>query len=198
MAKRNRLVETQLALEFGMFPANAIGMQAGPTTSKPPPLNERRAAEYAASTPEPNYAEFGKIGAQYVDRGKREYILATGPLADAHARAGDVSHPDFVSPDPKGVHDVGTQIFWVRIPIHLRGSAGFPDRAGEQLEMYFWREQVRCKGHVDGVFVSGPKKRTGYVIMKDFVTLGRPDKPAEYEKILFAVDKPEMDEHGLF
>ena len=191
-------IEIELALEFGFLPADGDGTRTGPTTRRPRPLNERRAAEYAARTPEPNYAQFGRIGAQYVDERGREYILATGPLVDAYVRAGDIQHPYFITPDPRGVHEMGTQIFWVRIPIRLRGSVEFPDPAGERLEMYFWREQIRCEGRVDGVFVSGPKKGTGYVIVRDFVTLGRPDKPAEYEKVLFALDKPERDEHGLF
>lgn len=145
------------------------------------PKDEERSAQYNAKTPEPNYSEFGKIGVQYVDMKGREYILARGSeTVRQYVESGDITVPDFNEPDRQFTENVGTQLLWIRIPIHLRGTVEFPDSNREALTLYFVRDQVLCTGQTDGVFVSGPKKKTGFVVLRNFSTHGQVSDPSKY------------------
>ncbi len=150
------------------------------------PVQDRERSErYAAQTPEPNYSQFGQLGVQYVDFSGREYRLASGPIVRQYARAGAVRDVEFLEPDRQArkLH-FGTQVFWVRIPIYLRGTVGFPDAQGEHLELYFTRDQVLCKGTTDGVYVSGPRKKTGTIVLRDFTTFGQLADPSRFEQLV--------------
>ncbi len=148
------------------------------------PRDPDKAARYAAQTPELNYSEFGKKKAQYVDLTGREYILATGKVTKGYVRSGDIKHPYFVEPDRELQETLGTQVFWIRIPIHLRGTVPFPEPEGENLQLYFARDQILCRGRTDGVFVSGPRKKTGFVVVRDFQTFGQVADPSKYEHLV--------------
>ncbi len=167
-------------------------MDLGPTWRSYPKRSiqdVRRSDEYHGSTPEPNYSEFGRIGAEYVDALGREYILADGPLRDAYVNSGD-QDPDFRRPDPRGTRTVGTVVFWVRLPVRLRGAVGFPEPTRDRLAMYFFSEQIPCEGFTDGVFFSGPKKKTGWAVVRDFVTFGRLANPSAAERRFLGGETP--------
>ncbi len=151
------------------------------------PRDPERAAEYAARAPEPNYSQFGRQRAQYVDQDGREYRLAAGEARDALVRAGDIQRPDYAEPSVHGRRAVGRQLFWVRIPIRLRGSVDFPPPRDHALSLYFVRDQVLCRGVTDGVYYTGPRKRSGSVVLRDFVTLGQVADPRPYERVVDVV-----------
>ena len=129
-----------------------------------------KSAIYEAKTPEPNYSEFGKEKADYIDRKGREYILApnSAEIVQNFIRSGDIKHPEFEEPHPDIIMNWGTLIFWIRIPIHLRQTITFPDVENEWIEFYFLRDQILCRGKTGGLFVSGPKKKTGFIIIHNF------------------------------
>ena len=147
-----------------------------------------RSAAYAARTPEPAYAQFGVP--QYVDARGREYTLAGGTARQLLVRAGDITTPEFVQPDRERRQRVGKQLFWMRLPRTPDTSVAWPDADGEQLWLYFWRTQVLCRGVTDGVYLSGGRKKTGHVVLRNFVTLGQVADPSEYEHLLPSADKP--------
>ena len=79
---------------------------------------------------------------------------------------------------------VGKQIFWIRIPIKLRGTITFPEPIGIKLELYFIEKQIICSGTLDSIFVIGAKKKTGWVILDNFECLGQVTDPSKYENVL--------------
>lgn len=167
------------------------------TKRKAPPKDPEKSAIYAAKTPEPNYSEFGKKGSiQYVDRDGREYRLAepSSSLVRSHKRA-SLSGPwkPFVEPGRLERNaNYGTQVFWIRIPIYLRGNVDRPNPMGSTLSLYFIREQILCSGTTDGVFFSGPKKKTGYVMLKNFTVIGPTPDPSYFER-LFVTEEGRKD-----
>lgn len=156
--------------------------------------DRERSERYAAQTPEPNYSEFGELGVEYIDLSGREYRLARGPLVRQYVQAGVVRDAEFTEPDRelRNQH-LGTQVFWIRIPIHLRGSVGFPGAQGEHLELYFARDQVLCRGTTDGVYVSGPRKKTATIVLRDFTTFGQLADPSRFEQL---VTQPRRQKHA--
>lgn len=145
------------------------------------PVDIEKSKEYEAKTPEPNYSEFGKMGVEYIDLKGREYILAKeGTLVNTYKSKGLIQTRTFFEPNRNRREIIGTQIFWVRIPIDLRGTVEFPQPDGEHLNLYFIRDQVICIGKTNGVFVSGPKKKTGFMILNNFTTFGQVADPSKY------------------
>ncbi len=147
-----------------------------------------KSREYAAKTPEPNYSQFKKLLKKknvYIDSLGREYILATGAMRDKYVAQGYITSEDFSEPDLNSIESVGTLIFWIRIPIKLRNWVPFPDPTGETLTLYYPKDQILCEAITDGVFYSGPKKKTGYVILRNFKTFGQVADPEQYEAIIF-------------
>lgn len=163
------------------------------------PKDKKRSIEYKTKTPEPNYSEFQKIGTEYVDVQGREYILAKGGfLKNGFERSGDIQDPTFLEPDPELKQSVGTQIFWIRIPIYLRGTVGFPEPSGKLLSLYFVRDQILCSGETDGVFVSGPKKKTGFIVLKKFQTFGQVADPSSYQHLVTKENRVKRIKQNLF
>lgn len=147
----------------------------------------RKSHRYAAKTPEPNYSEFNKLLKRknvYVDLLGREYILASGAMRDKFVGQGIITSPDFREPDPTSIESVGSLVFWIRIPIKLRGHTPFPEPSGEKLTLYYPKDQILCRAITDGVFYSGPKKKTGYVVLREFKTFGQVANPEEYELVI--------------
>ncbi|KKL68000.1 hypothetical protein LCGC14_2129370, partial [marine sediment metagenome] len=148
------------------------------------PKDKNLSKQYEAKTPELNYSEFQKEGIEYVDLEGREYILAKGNFRTNYVRSGDIQDPTFLEPDRELKQSVGTQIFWIRIPIYLRGTVGFPEPSGKLLSLYFVRDQILCTGETNGVYVSGPKKKTGFIVLKKFQTFGQVADPSSYQYLV--------------
>jgi len=167
---------------------------------KRPSKDPEKTAIYEAKTPEPNYEEFGEIGADFIDFKHREYILATSEhqIVSKYARVGDIKFPDYTEPSLTKSEGVGTQIFWIRIPTHLRGTVDFPEPEDEWITMYFHRNQILCKGRTDGVYVSGPKKKTGFVILRNFQSSGQVLDPSKYEYLVDKRKRIKRDKAPLF
>lgn len=147
-----------------------------------------KSREYSAKTPEPNYSQFKaqlKKKNVYIDLMGREYILASGDMRDKYVTQGFITSPDYKEPNPSSIESVGTLLFWIRIPIKLRNRVPFPDPEGEKLTLYYPKEQILCRAITDGVFYSGPKKKTGYVVMRNFKTFGQVIDPDRYESVIF-------------
>ena len=147
-----------------------------------------KSQRYKAKTPEPNYSEFKQLLKKknvYIDLLGREYLLAEGSARDNYTRRGYITNTKYREANPTLIEDVGTLLFWIRIPIKLKNHIPFPDPTDENLTLYFPRDQVICRGITDGVFYSGPKKKTGYVVIRNFKTFGQVSNPKEYEDILF-------------
>ena len=159
-----------------------------------------KTALYIAKTPEPNYSEFGKIGADYIDLKGREYIHATTEhqIVRNYVRVGEIDSPDYTEPSLTVEENVGTQIFWIRIPIYLRGAVDFPEPEDEWVTLYFAKNQILCKGRTDGVYTSGPKKKTGFVILRDFQSYGQVVDPSRYEHLVDKGKRIKRDRAPLF
>lgn len=162
------------------------------------PKDKNLSKQYEAKTPELNYSEFQKEGIEYVDLEGREYILAKGNFRTNYVRSGDIQDPTFLEPDRELKQSVGTQIFWIRIPIYLRGTVGFPEPSGKLLSLYFVRDQILCTGETNGVYVSGPKKKTGFIVLKKFQTFGQVADPSSYQYLVTKEKRIKRIKQSLF
>lgn len=133
--------------------------------------------KYKAQYPQPSYSNFGK--AEFVDLTGREYKLAKKMMI------GEDPILDMNSISLNSEKEWGTQIFWIKIPIWQRKSIGFPEAENEKITFYDPKTQVIATGTTDGVF-HGSKAATGYIVLRNFMTLGQTSEPQEYE---YLVDK---------
>ena len=133
--------------------------------------SEKSHNTYLSANPQPSYSNFHKP--DYIDTTGREY---------KYASENHVFNPDTTLDAREWP---GEYKFWIRLPIWQRKSIGFPEAEGEQITFYHPKLQVTATGITDGVFHS-PKGATGYVILKNFKTLGPLVDPKEYE---YLVDK---------
>jgi hypothetical protein len=127
------------------------------------------AAEYHALRPEPNYSQFK---AQFVDSRGREYALAL--------HLDDKTDP-FESPPLTGSVKAKRLLLSLRMPIRQRHTVPLPEPDGEALELYHVATQVLCTAKTDGVWVAGPRQRTGSVYVRDFISHGQVSDPKTYE-----------------
>ena len=145
------------------------------------PENMKQSRNYHARNPGPNYSQFKKP--EYVDTKGREYKLASGPVVDRLVRSGTVTNPEFSEPDLRNEQQLGTQVFWIRIPIYLRGTVPFPDPEDEGISLFHVATQVSAGGFTNGVFLEG-KNKTGYVILNRFETYGQVADPSQYSHLV--------------
>lgn len=133
--------------------------------------------------PAPNYIEFDKP--EYIDTSGIEYKLASGAIKESYQSRGEITNPDFKEPDDFDKRYIGTQVFWIRMPIKNRGNTEYPNPlgSGQSIRMYHIEKQILCEASVDSVFV-GNKRKTGYVVLRDFRTLSQPNDPKEYLSIV--------------
>lgn len=140
------------------------------------PENIERSARYHERTPEPNYSQFK---AEYIDSKGREYALArAGNFLEGNA---GLDNGKFDTPPREGSVKAKRLLMFLRMPINQRWSVPIPDPDGEKLQLYHVATQVLCKSTTDGVFVSGPRARTGYIYMRDFESLGQVADPSPFE-----------------
>ena len=143
--------------------------------------DEKKPRKYYARNPQPNYSNFKKP--QYVDMKGREYKLASGEIVEQYTSAGDISHPEFEQPPLRDSFSWGTQIFWIRIPIDSRDNVHFPQPQEGRITLYHIRSQVLCTGITDGVYY-GPKKKTGFVVLRKFTSYGQVPDPSPYSHLV--------------
>ncbi len=120
-----------------------------------------------------NYSKFVKRGAEFVDTKGRWYIQLNNEL-DSKVLEG--FHTEFK----------GHTLFYVAVPIHLRGEADLPDAEGETLTLYNIQDQTLFVTSTNGVYFDGhPKQRkTALVCGKGFRFMEKVNNPAEYEHLL--------------
>lgn len=143
--------------------------------------DEEEVKEYRARNPQPNYSNFKRP--QYVDMSGREYKLATGDLVEQYINTGRISHPEFEQPPLSGESSWGTQLFWIRIPIYLRGNVEFPQAEGGVVTLYHEQSQVLCTGITDGVYY-GQRRKTGYIVLSKFTSHGQVADPSLYAHLI--------------
>ncbi len=143
--------------------------------------NEEKSLAYHARNPGPNYSQFKRP--EYVDMKGREYKLASGSTMGNLIRSGVISHPEFGEPDLRDEQQLGTQMFWIRIPIHLRGTVPRPNPEGENISLFHIKKQVLAGGFTNGVFFEG-KNKTGYVMLDNFTTYGQVADPSPYAHLV--------------
>ena len=142
-------------------------------------------ASYHARRPEPNYSQFQ---AEYVDHHGREYALArTGDLLEAQT---DVQNEIYDTPPLTGAVSVKRLLLWLRMPINQRHTVSLPEPDGEKLVLYYVAAQVLCTAKTDGVFVDGPRARTGHVFVRNFETHGQASDPGAFEPWLRISEEP--------
>ena len=76
------------------------------------------------------------------------------------------------------------------MPINQRHTVPPPEPDGEKLVLYFVAAQVLCTAKTDGVFVDGPRVRTGHVFVRDFETHGQVSDPGPFEPWLRISEEP--------
>ncbi len=155
------------------------------TTVQPLPEDMASAAEYQARTPEPAYSQFIP---EYSDQYGREYALARAGGFLAQNRD-DVNNGVFDTPPRTGSVSANRLLLFFRMPINQRYSVPLPEPDGEELQLYFVATQVICVAKTDGVFVSGPRARTGHLFVRDFESRGQVADPTPYEPFLGAGGK---------
>ena len=143
------------------------------------------AAEYQARTPEPAYSQFIP---EYVDQHGREYALARAGAFLAKNQD-DVDNGAFDTPPRSGSARARRLLLFLRMPIAQRYTVPLPEPDGEELRLYFVATQVICIAKTDGVFVSGPRARTGHLYVRDFESRGQVADATPYEPFLGAGGK---------
>jgi hypothetical protein len=137
---------------------------------------------YKAKYPQPNYHNFSKP--EYRDTKGREYKLATGFVKQRLVDQGDITQPKFTVPDLYEHQFHGTQVFWVRIPVSRSKKFEIPDvNSNEKVELYHYFNTTKCTGTVESCFF-GPRRKTGYIILRDFTSYGSETDPREYDKAI--------------
>jgi hypothetical protein len=155
--------------------------------------NIDKSFEYHAKHPEPNYSKFKT---EFIDIKGREYRRADQTFVDRYIKEGSmISRLPYDIP-LKGDDNWGKQIFWIKIPIRLRGNIGYPDKE-EYLELFDIHNQIIGDGFTDGIFY-GEKKKTGYVIINDFITRGQLRDPSPFLKFIDKKKKLKYEKQPLF
>jgi hypothetical protein len=168
---------------FGNAPYEFIDEEQIPKKSvfrkKPLTLSPK----YKAKNPQPNYYNFGKKP-EYIDTMKRHYKLATGLVKQRLVDEGEITNPYFSQPDMYKPRSYGKQAFWIRIPISLRGKVNYPDvNSSEEIELYHVDTMTKCTAVVEACFHGG-RKKTGYVVLKDFSSHGSDRDHNKFEEIM--------------
>jgi hypothetical protein len=151
--------------------------------------NHIKNKSYSAKYPYPNYYnQSGTI--EYIDQQGREYSLATyGHARQMASDSGNIGDESYREPELWTTNDNrhGMQVFFIRIPIRLRGTVDFPS-VGDKLNMIHIKKQVPCSGIVQSIFHS-PRGKSGYLELDDFVSGGVPVEPERYNSIVDMVGK---------
>lgn len=138
--------------------------------------------EYKAKYPHPNYSNFGKP--EYIDSEGRHYKLAKGSVKEKLVNEGEIVNTEFKSPDIYKPRSYGKQVFWIKIPISLRGSANFPNpESNEQIVMYHVDTGTKCTAYTNSCF-HGKRRKTGYIILDDVKSHGKTKDYKEFERVL--------------
>jgi hypothetical protein len=138
---------------------------------------------YKQKNPYLNYSSFGKKKAQFVDLKGREYI-AVSSIDQRDIEKQSLDLLDSIQDANKN-----KKVFSIRIPIHLRDNATFPSPTDEKVTLYDVKEQQLFVGVTDGSYHDGPFKKTGLVILRDFVNVGKVADPSQYEKLIIKKSK---------
>lgn len=147
--------------------------------------NFDRYLEYKAVNPQPAYSEIGPP--DYIDLTHGIHFKRPDAafLAKFKTPPADEQIPE--APSLDSVVDWGEQIFWMKMPIRRRRSEGafregrrFPE-PGESLRLFDEERHLAAEAVVKQSFVDYPHKRkTGYVVFENFVTLGQTANPSRF------------------
>ena len=148
---------------------------AGSPAAEVPPADPDRAAAYHARRPGPNYEEFTPV---FSDMHGRQYgVMRRDAEGDAQPTADELV--------ASGAPAAGGRVrLSLRMPINQRWSVPLPAPSDEKLVLYHPASQTTCSARTDGVFVAGARARTGFVVVRDFVTHGQVADPAVHEPAL--------------
>ncbi len=128
-----------------------------------------------AQAPGPNYRTLKRIDYQDLNSGMQFRLADPDELPGQ--RLLQREDPSFRGPEENGPGNYARQLFWVRDPIYLRhGITEWPE-PGKRLEMiWHTRSQTMCRGTVEEIFIEG-RRKTGYMVLRDFVVVGKPADP---------------------
>jgi len=134
--------------------------------------------EYRAKYPFPNYTAFKNP--QYFDTQGREYKVADpeSDVVNQLVSRGESINTDFDKPDISNTVNIGTLAMWIRIPIATRNQVQFPNES-EIVHLFHIETQVAVSADVETLF-HRPLGKTGYILMRNFITHGRLADPAPY------------------
>src|SRR5688572_28452390 len=142
--------------------------------------NHIKNRSYSAKYPYPNYYnQSGTI--EYIDQQGREYSLARhGHARQMASESGKIVDEHYNEPELWTTDDNrhGLQVFYIRIPIRLRGEVDFPI-VGDTLNMIHTKTQLPCTGKVHSLFHS-PRGKSGYLELENFTSGGTPVEPERY------------------
>lgn len=161
--------------DFGLFP-------------KPPTKKNRVKEPYsrrsASINPGPSYRLFERV--DYVDSYGREYMIATkseadnllGELDGISGQSSLVSQQSLYSEETKG-----TCVMWIRIPIYLKNTVGYPDaQMNESLKLLNTSSYIEASARV-GRCMHEPRRKSGYVVLSNFTTKGQTD-PTDWKHLI--------------
>jgi len=136
--------------------------------------------------PFPNYYNFGKR-IEYLDQQGREYVLAhkDSKIVQRLVDRGEKLDTDYDIPPRYEKSHHNRLVFYIKVPISTRNKIQMPlsSIGGERVTMYHIKTQVKCVGTIEACFTT-PKGKTGYVILRDFITLGEEQDSSEYREII--------------
>lgn len=158
--------------------------------------------EYQRKYPNPNYYNFGKP--QFVDGEGREYRLAQddNSIKKGMVDKGIITKSVDLDRINREGTNFGTQMLWMKIPSKKRksvfdsGSVLAPDASGEKLILYDYVTQTPFSATTNSVYL-GSKRKTGYVLLDNFVSLGKSADPSRFEKNVVVAPKKTPNEHEL-
>lgn len=143
----------------------------------------RSPASYWAKNPQPNYSNFGTP--DFVDRLGREYRLPkkSNKMRKELEESGQIrKRPDSEDQQLGTGEDLGKQLLWIKIPIWLRNSVGFPSTDGKKLRILDTKSYTEMSMRVDSCFY-GSNRKTGYLQVDKLKSMGSAD-PKEWQDII--------------
>jgi hypothetical protein len=133
-----------------------------------------------AKNPQPNYQNFTP---QFIDWEGREYAVNKGSVRAELVEQGMDTAPEYETSDLKDWQYIAKKAFNVRLPIDTRHEVEQLDvgMGNTNLELFEVDTQVLCQGIIQDVYFY-PKRRTGFVILRDFVTMGKAKNGKEWRE----------------
>jgi len=133
--------------------------------------------------PNPNYTTFGRP--EYLDSMGREYSLTKGDLRKKYIDDRIITDETYEKPSQFIDEEIGSLVLNIRIPIRTRNTVQNPSAflGGDSIDLIHIETQIICTCSVDSIFMSG-RRKTGYLIVKNFRTFGKTPMPHLYKDYL--------------